>query len=156
MSLQTRQTINPPSQDSDVNASYMGSLTRPSCHVTSIARNYTTLGTPITAYFPCNFPVREIIIRANSSIYTTAPDSFYALSNCPAFAGGEIVMGFNGSVTYNSTANTYNTISSFNQNTMRYLLRQPMLLQGNWSWQLMAVDNTPVIANVVIDFELLG
>jgi len=153
-----RQTFNPTSQGGDTNANYMTSLNRPSLHATSIVSGLATLGEDNPIYIPCNFPVREIIIRANYSIVSTAPDSFYATCNCPAFANGEIIMGFNGSICYNPTVGqlTYATVGSFNQSVMRYLLRQPMILQGSWQWQLHAAGGTAPNADIVLDFELLG
>lgn len=152
-----RQTTNPPSQNGDTHADYMSSLNRPSLHVTSAVNNIVALNGNNNVNFTATFPVREIIIRANYAILTTLTDSYYATCNCPAFAQGSgLIMGFNGSVAYNSVANNFVFCGSFNQSVMRYILRQPMMLQGTWQWQLRAVDGQIPNADVLLDFELLG
>lgn len=139
------------------NTSFQQSVQRPHQHVFYGGSFEKEVNQSI--YVPCNFPVKEVRVRANYSYSSDLYDSWYAVSDMPCFAeGGGVCMGLSNTCSYDSKNDNYIYSGGFGDTELVYILRQPMLLQGNWNVQIKAVSvaslNNP--ADILFDFEFLG
>jgi len=155
--LSDRSLING-SLNAAANTSFQGSIERPHQHVFLAAGNWQK-DVPKSFFVPCAFPVREVRVKANYAIFADSVDSWYAVSDMPAFAeGGGVCMGFNTSLAYESKTDTFITSGGFGNTELAYILRQPMLLQGNWNITLRSTGIAALAfdADIILDFEFLG
>jgi hypothetical protein len=140
-------------------ASYTQSIERPQQHEFYILNSGLTdvdHDMPISALFP----VKEIIVSAgycaDDEVKVGTPVLYYITSTCPAFTNNQVITSLNANPVFNSTLDKYSYCSALGENKMRFILRQPMMLAGNWSYRINAIRANAATVDLVLNLELLG
>jgi len=155
----SKQNVEDKSNTNSPNSNYTQTLDKSQTHTFSAVANITALNGNQNVYIPCNYAVREVIVSCNYSLTSTTIDAFYITCNMPCFAlDGAIIAGLNGNMSVTTSGGTAVVASGgFAANKIHFILRQPMMLQGNWQWQLRQLNgSTLTAANIILDFEMIS